>query len=282
MCGKQLSTEAFSTIGEQRKYNYALQPMSREEFKRLVTVDQAEAPDYFVHDAILNRQDRQSLETAMRDSLKPLELAEAVKLQQAGTQVVDVREAIDFEGAHLAGSINIGLKGKYATWCGTILDKEKPIIVLADEGDEEEAIMRLGRIGFDLVQGYVAGGPKALEQHPELMATTHRITSQALAEELENRAMLTIVDVRAEKEWQAGHIEGSVNLPLNHLAERANELPSDKTLVVHCKSGYRSAIAASILQQHGFEHVFDLVGGFDAWNASKLPSTEPAATSCQL
>lgn len=282
MCGKQLSTEAFSTIGEQRKYNYALQPMSRDEFKQLVTADQAEAPDYFVHDAILNRQDRQSLETALSESLKPLELTEVVELQQAGTQVVDVREAIDFEGAHLAGSINIGLKGKYATWCGTVLDKEKPIVVLADDGDEEEAIMRLGRIGFDLVQGYVAGGPNALEQSPKLIASTHRITSQALAEELANRAMLAVVDVRAEKEWSAGHIDGSINMPLNHLAERAEELPKDKTLVVHCKSGYRSAIAASILQQQGFEHVLDLVGGFDAWNAFKLPSSEPAATSCQL
>jgi len=278
MCGKQLSTEAFSTIGEQRKYNYALQPMSRAEFKRLVTADQAEAPDYFVHDAILNRQDRQSLETALRGSLKPIELDEVVKLQRAGAQVVDVREAIDFAGAHLAGSINIGLKGKYATWCGTVLDREKPIIVLADDGDEEEAIMRLGRIGFDRVQGFVAGGPKSLEQKPQLMATTDRITGQALLEEMENRAMLLVVDVRAEKEWQDGHIDGSINIPLSHLKERADELPKNKSLVVHCKSGYRSSIAASILQKQAFEHVLDLVGGFDAWTASKLPVADAVAT----
>ena len=279
MCGKQLGTEAFSTIGEQRKYNYALQPMSRESFKRLVTADQTEAPDYFVHDAILNRQDRQSLENAVRESLQPLELADVVKLQRSGTQVVDVRDAIDFAGAHLAGSFNIGLQGKYATWCGTVLDREKPIIVLAEEGDEEEAIMRLGRIGFDQVQGYVAGGPRALEQHPDLVAVTDRITGQALAEEIENRAMLVVVDVRAEKEWQEGHLDGSINMPLHHLAERAAELPRDKSLVVHCKGGYRSSIAASILQQQGFEHVLDLVGGLDAWTASKLPITESLAAS---
>ncbi len=252
--------------------------MSREEFKRLVTADQVEAPDYFVHDAILNRQDRQSLETALRDSLKPLELAEVVKLQRSGTQVVDVRDALDFAGAHLAGSINVGLKGKYATWCGTVLDRTKPIVVLADEGDEEEAIMRLGRIGFDLVQGYVAGGPKALEQEPTLIAVTDRITVQALAEELENSSVLVVVDVRAEKEWQAGQIAGSVNIPLSHLQERISELSPNSSLVVHCKGGYRSAIAASILQRQGFENVFDLVGGFDAWTASKLPVAEPAAT----
>ena len=279
MCGKQLSTEAFSTIGEQRKYNYALQPMSRAEFKRLVTADQTEAPDYFAHDAILNRQDRQSLETALRGSLKPIELDEVVKLQRSGSQVVDVREAIDFAGAHLAGSINIGLKGKFATWCGTVLDRETPIIVLADEGDEEEAIMRLGRIGFDWVQGFVAGGPKSLEQEPKLMATTDRITGQALLEEMENRAMLLVVDVRAEKEWQDGHIAGSINIPLSDLKERADELPKNRSLVVHCKSGYRSSIAASILQQQGFEHVLDLVGGFDAWTASKLPIADAVATN---
>lgn len=278
MCGKQLSSEAFSTIGEQRKYNYALQPMSRAEFKRLVTADQTEAPDYFVHDAILNRQDRQSLETALQDSLKPLELDEVIKLQRGGAQVLDVREAIDFAGAHLAGSINIGLKGKYATWCGTILDREKPIIVLADEGEEEEAIMRLGRIGFDLVKGFVAGGPKSLEQLPNLIAATDRITGQALAEEIANREMLVVVDVRAEKEWQEGHIAGSVNIPLSHLTERAAELPTETTLVVHCKGGYRSSIAASILQVQGFEHVLDLVGGFDAWVASKLPVTDSASS----
>ncbi|MCA9124606.1 MAG: MBL fold metallo-hydrolase [Planctomycetaceae bacterium] len=282
MCGKQLSSEAYSTIGEQRKYNYALQPMSRDEFKRLVTADQAEAPDYFVHDAILNRQDRQSLDTALQDSLKPLELGEVVAMQQAGAQVLDVREAIDFAGAHLAGSLNVGLKGKYATWCGTVLDREKPVIVLADEGDEEEAAMRLGRIGLDLVKGYVAGGPGSLEQRPDLIATTERITSQALSEEIAKQAMLVVVDVRAEKEWNDGHIEGSVNIPLSHLSERAAELPSEKTLVVHCKSGYRSSIAASILQQQGFEHVLDLVGGFDAWSASKLPVTGSASSQCTL
>ncbi|MCB9874716.1 MAG: MBL fold metallo-hydrolase [Planctomycetaceae bacterium] len=271
MCGKQLSTEAFSTIGEQRRYNYALQPMSRAEFKRLVTEDQTEAPDYFVHDAILNRQDRPSLEAALRESLKPLDIHEVVKLQRSGAQVVDVRDAIDFAGAHLKDSINIGLKGKYATWCGTVLDREKPIIVLADEGNEEEAIMRLGRIGFDLVQGYVAGGPKSLEQKPKLMTVTDRITGKALADEMEHGAMLLVVDVRAEKEWQAGHIAGSVNIPLSHLQERTDELPKNKSLVVHCKGGYRSSIAASILQQQGFVNVLDLVGGFDAWTASKLP-----------
>ena len=277
MCGKQLSDAAFSTLGEQRRYNYALQPMSREEFKKLVTAEQPEAPDYFVHDAILNRQDRESLQESMRDSVKPLELDEVLRLQGQGTQVLDVRDAVDFAGAHLTGSINIGLKGKYATWCGTVLDKAKPIVVVADSGREQEAIMRLGRIGFDHVQGYLEHGPAALESRPERVAVTKRLTALALSERLAGGKRPLVIDVRSEKEWDAAHIKGSVNIPLKHLRERASELPRGRSLVVHCQGGYRSSIATSLLQREGFGNVLDLVGGLEAWSKSRLPVVEAAA-----
>lgn len=271
MCGKNLSKETVSTIGEQKKFNYALQPMSREEFKQIVTAEQPEAPSYFVHDAILNRQERPNLEKTLTASLKALSLEEVLRLKNQGAQLLDVREAIDFEGAHLAGAINIGIQGKYATWCGTVLNHQRPIVVIADAGAEEEAVMRLGRIGFDNVAGYLAGGMEALRDRPELTARVERITAVALAEQMDGASPPTVVDVRSEKEWAAGHVAGSLNIPLNHLRERAGEVTPDRPVVVHCEGGYRSAIAASLLAQAGRWDVLDMVGGFKAWAASKLP-----------
>lgn len=271
MCGKNLSQETVSTIGEQKRFNYALQPMSRAEFKRIVTEEQPEAPGYFVHDAILNRQERPNLDATLSESLNALSLEEVLELKKKGAQLLDVRDAVDFEGAHLIGSVNVGIQGKYATWCGTVLDHQHPIVVIAEHRQEEEAVMRLGRIGFDNVAGYLRGGMEALRHRPELVGKIERITALALHEQLDTAAAPTVVDVRSEKEWAAGHIPGSMNLPLNHLRERAGEISTANPVVVHCEGGYRSAIAASLLAQSGRRDVLDMVGGFKAWAASKLP-----------
>ena len=271
LCGKNMSTETVSTIGEQKKFNYALQPMSREEFKTIVTAEQAEAPGYFVHDAMLNRQERPSLDAALAKSLRTLSLEEVLQLANRGAQLLDVRDAIDFEGAHLAGSLNIGIQGKYATWSGTMLDRAKPIVVVADPGREEEAIVRLGRIGFDDVKGYLNGGLDCLNSRPDLVRRIERATAVALAELRTSSDPPVIVDVRSEKEWNSGHIPGSLNVPLNHLREKIASLPADRMIVVHCEGGYRSAIAASLFAQTGHARVMDLVGGFKAWAASQLP-----------
>ena len=292
MCGKSLSKETVSTIGEQKKFNYALQPMAFEDFRRLVTADQPEAPEYFVYDAIKNRQERPDLAATLRESLAALSLADVLRLKDAGAQVVDVREAIDFEGAHLAGALNIGLKGKYATWCGSILSHDQPIVVIADPGSEEEAVTRLGRIGFDNVAGYLQDGMAALGDHPELVRQVPRITAPALAGQLETETPPFVVDVRSEREWNQAHIAGSHNVPLTHLRERFAGIPRDQPLVVHCEGGYRSAIAASLLAQAGWTRLHDLVGGIKAWQASQLPvespvsetASEPAAcgSSCRV
>ena len=278
MCGKNLSKETVSTIGEQKAFNYALQPMSFDDFKRLVTSDQPEAPDYFVYDAIKNRQERADLEATLRVSLNPLGIDEVMRLKSQGAEVVDVREAADFEGAHLAGAINIGLKGKYATWCGSILSHEHPIVVVADPGSEEEAVMRLGRIGFDNVAGYLRDGMAAVESRPELIRVISRITAPALAGQLTESPKPFILDVRSEKEWQSGHLACSHNIPLTHLRQRMSEVPSDCPVVVHCEGGYRSAIGASLLAEAGRTNVHDLVGGIKAWIALKQP-TEPDGTA---
>jgi len=277
MCGKSLSKETVSTIGEQKRFNYALQPMSREEFKKIVTADQPEAPDYFVHDAILNRQERASLDEAMRRTLKPLPLDEVLTLGGSGGQLLDVRDGIDFEGGHLRGSLNIALNGKYATWAGSMLSHDRPIVVIAEEGGEEEAVMRLGRIGFDNVAGYLAGGMNALAARDDLVERTERITAPALAEWLAGKrpdagAAPTVVDVRSAAEHAGGHIEGSLNIPLPHLDERMGEIPAGRPVAVHCEGGYRSAIAASLLQKQGRRDVHDIVGGYKAWRAAKLPA----------
>ena len=277
MCGKSLSKETVSTIGEQKKFNYALQPMSREAFKAIVTADQPEAPDYFVHDATLNRKERASLGAAMEKTLKPLSLDEVLAAVKSGAQLLDVRDGIDFEGGHLRGTLNIALNGKYATWAGSMLTHDKPIVVIAEEGGEEEAVMRLGRIGFDNVAGYLAGGMSALASRDDLVERTERITAPALAEWLAGKrpdagAAPIVVDVRSEAEHAGGHIAGALNIPLTHLDERISEIPSGKPVAVHCEGGYRSAIAASLLQKLGRAHVHDMVGGYKAWLAAKLPA----------
>lgn len=276
MCGKQLSDAAVSTIGEQRKYNYALQPMSKQAFMDLVTEEQPTAPQYFVFDAITNRQERESLEQTMQKSMQPLSVDVVLQLQRGQAQVVDVRGAIDFEGGHLRGALNVGLQGKYATWAGSVLNHDDPIVVIAEEGNEEEAVMRLGRIGYDNVAGYLGGGMNTLRSRPDLLQTVDRVTAPALQELLQQTSAPLVIDVRTDKERHAsGHVPGSLNIPLAELKDRLAEIPIDRQVAVHCEGGYRSAIAASLLQQAG-RKVLDIVGGFKAWAASNLPVDKSA------
>jgi len=197
--------------------------------------------------------------------------------------LLDVRDGIDFEGGHLRGALNIALSGKYATWAGSLLRHDKPIVVIAEPGGEEEAVMRLGRIGFDNVAGYLAGGMRALEHRDDLVERTERITAAALGDWLAGRradagTAPTVLDVRSEAEHAGGHLAGSRNIPLVHLGERAGELPIGRPVVVHCEGGYRSAIAASVLQRLGRRDVLDLVGGYKAWLATQ-PATSVGSGS---
>ena len=273
LCGKNLSTDTVSTIGVQRQYNYALQPMTKDEFVRIVTTDQPDSPAYFTYDAVLNTKERPTLEATLERELKPLGLDEVITLSNRGGQVLDTRDPAEYAGAHLRGSVNVGLGGSYATWSGTLLDPARPIVIVADPGREEESATRLGRIGFDNVAGYLSGGMEALDGRPDLVSRTERITAQNLAEQLASASPPLVLDVRAPSEVEAGHIEGSLNVPLNHLEERLDEIPRDRPLVVTCATGYRSSIAVSILERHGRPDVTDLVGGMGAWEASRLAIT---------
>jgi hydroxyacylglutathione hydrolase len=275
LCGKQLSSDTVSTLGEQRRFNYALQPMSKEEFIQLVTADQPDAPPYFTYDAILNTRERATLDENLEEVVHPVELNDVLRLEAAGAHILDVRDAAEFAKGHLAGSINIGLTGQYATWAGTLLDRAKPIVIVAEPGREHEAALRLGRIGFDHVKGYLPGGMAALAERPELVRATERISPPNLVEELRSDTPPLLIDVRSPREWATRHIDGSVNMPLNRLQERISELPRDHRVAIHCAGGYRSSIAASILHQYGITDVIEMAGGLAAWDAASL-NLDPA------
>jgi glyoxylase-like metal-dependent hydrolase (beta-lactamase superfamily II)/rhodanese-related sulfurtransferase len=276
LCGKSISSETVSTIGGQRQSNYALQPMSEDEFVNLVTADQPDAPPYFTYDAVLNSQERPTLDAVLERELTPLSLDEVMRLAADGAQLLDVRDPGEFAHSHLRGSLNIGLGGQYATWAGTLLVRHRPIVLIAEPGREVEAATRLGRIGFDHATGYLNGGLPAVENRPELLLPTERIGASDLAELL--AATITaasppalVVDVRTIGERQSKQIDGSIGIPLNHLPSRMTELPRDRRMVVYCAGGYRSSIAASVLQRAGFNGVVELAGGLAAWEAARLP-----------
>ncbi|HEV2981696.1 MAG TPA: MBL fold metallo-hydrolase [Solirubrobacteraceae bacterium] len=272
LCGKNLSTDTVSTIGEQRKHNYALQPMSRERFIEIVTADQPDTPAYFTYDAVLNSRERPTLDDTLARELQPLTLEQLLEHVQAGAQLLDTRDQADFEGAHIRGALNIGLGGSFATWCGTLLDHQRPLVLVADPGREAEAATRLGRIGFDTVVGYLAGGMQQLDDTPELIERTERITASSAAAQLAEASHPLLIDVRTSGEWDKAHVDGALNLPLAQLSQRMSELPVDRPLIVYCASGYRSAIATSLLLREGLSDVANLVGGLGAWDSARLPA----------
>lgn len=274
LCGKNLSTDTVSTMEDQKKYNYALQPMDRETFVRLITTDQPEAPSYFTYDAAFNAQEHDTLDHLLKRNLNPLSPDEVLRKAEDGTQVLDTRDAADFEGAHLKGSINIGLGGQYASWAGTLLRRDRPIVLITESGAEEESALRLGRIGFDHIAGYLKGGMHALDERSDLLSRTNRITAAALKDRLDTKRPPLVLDIRSGQERADKSIRGSLHVPLNHLEERLGEIPTCTTVVVQCAGGYRSAMAASILKRSGIEDVMDLVGGLAAWEAVQRETAE--------
>ena len=277
LCGRALSNETVSTIGEQRRSNYALQPMSRETFVSLVTTDQPDAPSYFTYDAVLNTKERPRLDETLQ-RLDSLSLDQLLALRSVGAQILDTRDPGEFAAAHLGGSVNIGLGGQFATWAGTVLDREHPIVLIAAPGREHESAMRLGRIGFDHVVGYLGGGIHSVESRPDLTVGIERLSAPLAAERLQQAGSdgPAALDVRTPGERREHRIGGSIGIPLSQLSGRLSELPSDRPLIVYCAGGYRSSIAASILQREGFARVCEIAGGITAWETANLPTESDA------
>ncbi len=279
-CGKNLSTARQSTIGEQRVLNYACQPMTQEQFVALVTAGQPAAPEYFVYDAILNRKDREVYDAGKTiPALDGAALAAAIK---RGAVLVDARDTTDFAAGHLTGAINVPADGRFAETAGMVLQPGDEVIVMAPEGRHEETVVRLARIGFDHVIGYLPAGEAIMVEHPQLVSQASRLTPVQLAEltasspdsdTAASHAAETpvVVDVRNSGERDAGFIPGSVHIPLAELHRRLAELPTDRPLVNYCAGGWRSSVAASLLRHEGRTDVSDLLGGFAAWSAMHEP-----------
>ncbi|HEY6377871.1 MAG TPA: MBL fold metallo-hydrolase [Candidatus Dormibacteraeota bacterium] len=265
-CGRSLSTETSSTIGEQRRSNYALRPMSEEEFVTMVTEGQPTSPAYFAFDAQLNRQQHPLLRED--EAPRTLTLAELLDLQRDGACLLDTRSPTDFVAGHLRGAINVALQGRFAEYAGDVVRPDRPLVLVCDPGTEAEARNRLARIGFDDVVGCLDDPVLALASRPELVDQSSRLTVVELGRRMESVPGLVVLDVRNPAELERGVIPGSVHLPLPRLMDGFGELDPSRPTVVHCASGLRSVIAASFLAAAGFVDASDLLGGFDAWAAN--------------
>ena len=272
MCGKNLSSETSSPLGVQRKLNPMLRSdLGREEFIRIVTADQPSVPAYFGYDAWYNRQEHVTLDENLSRVLVPLAMADVLRLEGERAQLLDVRDPFAFAKRHVRNSINIGLEGTFATWAGTLLDRERPLILLAVPGQEREAAMRLGRIGFDRILGYLKGGPDGEDVPAELLRSADRVNAIELKERLGGVNPPLVLDVRNTRERETKHIPSTLHIPLADLATHFAEVPKGKEIVVQCAGGYRSSMAASMLRAQGYASVEDLIGGIGAWEKAGLP-----------
>ena len=262
-CGKSLSTETVSTIGEQRHTNYALAPMSEDEFVEAVTQGQSVAPLYFSFAANRNRQARALLADDVR--VEPLSLDEVVAHQRAGAVVIDARDDMTFAAGHLRGSINVGLGGRFAEYAGEVMRPDTAIVLVTPPGHEAEAKTRLARIGFDRVVGALERPYLSLLDHPQQVATLSRLGVAELDRRRQSIPDLQLIDVRNPSEFALGTVPGAIPMPLPSLLVRLDELDPSAPTLVFCAGGYRSAIAASLLSAHGFRDVSDLLGGYTAW-----------------
>jgi glyoxylase-like metal-dependent hydrolase (beta-lactamase superfamily II)/rhodanese-related sulfurtransferase len=264
MCGRNISKETSSTIGEQRRFNYALKPMSKEEFVSMMTADLPEAPAYFPRDAEINRTGAASLEELPRP--KELSPEDVSACASQGHLILDIRSAAAFGNAHVPGAINIGLSGQFATWCGTLIAIGTPIILIADNVVEvDEAVTRLARVGIESVEGYLGGGMQAWDQAGLATGVIAQMPVDELHARMAEGDDLQLVDVRRPGEYNNGHAAGAINLTLAHLGEMASQLDAHRPTAVICQSGYRSSAATGILAGRGFKNVFNVVGGTSAW-----------------
>ncbi len=269
LCGKNMRAERSSTIGTERLTNYALQIKSREAFIAQLTSNLPARPEYFLKDAEINRTGAASL-----SDLPPLRVVSPSQLKSMlddGEHALDVRPGDEFAAGHVPGSVNIALSGQFASWAGTVLGlAAHPVLIADSESQLEEARLRLARVGIEILDGYLQGGVAAWKQAGFPLAALAQMTADELRARLRPGAV-QVLDVRREPEFEAGHIEGATWWPLDNFRVSPPEIDHDVPIAVHCKGGYRSMIACSLLQRAGFKHVTNLVGGFDAWEQAKLP-----------
>jgi hydroxyacylglutathione hydrolase len=279
LCGKNMRSERSSTIGTERLTNYALQITSREEFIRQLTSNLPARPEYFAKDAEINRTGAAALsDLPPLGGLSPSELDGMLK---AGEIALDVRPMDEFAAGHVPGSVNIALGGQFASWAATVLGlASHPVLIAETDAQIEEARIRLARVGIEELDGYLAGGVAAWKQSGQPLAIVAQIGAQELEQRL-GAGKVQVLDVRREPEWDAGHVEGAAWWPLDNFRVSPPEIDHEVPLAVHCKGGYRSMIAASLLQRAGFRNVINLIGGFDAWQQANLPIVTAVTVSAK-
>jgi len=270
LCGRNMRAERFSTIGTERLTNYALQIKDRDEFVRQMTTNLPAKPDYFLADAAINRTGATSL--ADLPELKPIPALEVRKRLDGDAVALDVRPGEQFAAAHVLGSVSIPLSGQFASWAGAVLGLGSRLVLVADTAEQvNEARLRLARVGIENVSGYLQDGVEGWRKAGLTVTQVPQISAQELASRLAS-GKIQVLDVRRESEFESGHIEGADWHPLDRFKAALPDIPKDAALAVHCKGGYRSLIACSLLQRAGYHNVVDLAGGFDAWQAANLPS----------
>lgn len=278
-CGKELSTATESTIGEQRAVNYALAPMTEDEFVTVVTEGQTTAPPYFAFASDANRRDRSVLDD--REPVPVLPIEDALKVVGAGGVVLDAREPERFAAGHLRGSINVGLEGRFAEYTGDVVRPDQPIVVVTEPGQADQARTRLARIGFDHVVGQLPHIDLVLVDRPDLAQRADRVTASDLDTWRSTRGDVQVVDVRGAGEQAGGIIAGAAPVPLPALLDAiaGGVIDPERPTVIYCAGGYRSSIAASTLRARGFTSVADLLGGFGAWENAHLPVQHPHSST---
>ncbi|MEP6674489.1 MAG: MBL fold metallo-hydrolase [Ferruginibacter sp.] len=264
-CGKNLGPDTFSTIGEQKKTNYALQPQTREAFIKAVTDGLSEAPKYFSINAAINKEGYDTLEAIKKQGLVALNVDQFKSLAETeGMIILDTRHADEFTEGFIPGSIFIGLEGRFAEWAGSLLPFDKPMILVTKPGMEEETIVRLARVGFDKIKGYLKAGFKAWQKAGEKTDLIVNVEADELAMDIPHDNKLLVLDVRREAEFADGHVKNALNMPLNDMNDIANlaEFEESQNLYIHCAGGYRSVIATSLLKRRGVHNLRNIIGGW--------------------
>jgi len=267
LCGRNMRSERSSTIGTERLTNYALQIRSRDQFIQQMTTNLPARPDYFLEDAAINRAGATPL-TELPE-LKPISAAQLKTMSDGDAVVLDVRTTDQFAAGHVPGSINIALSGQFASWAGAVLGLSSRPVLIADTAERlAEARLRLARVGIEDLTGFLDGGVDGWTRAGFELAQTPQMTVQELA--TDDHA-LRVLDVRRQGEWEAGHIAGADWYPLDRFKAALPEIDRNAMVAVHCKGGYRSVIACSLLQRAGYNNIINVVGGFDAWLQAELP-----------
>ena len=288
LCGRSIGKERSSTIGKEKQFNYALQPMTREAFVQMLTAELPDRPGYFSRDAEINRAGAEAMQelpplAALSSDEVAEKIGQRVGAPAATALVLDTRPSPDFFASHIPGSVHIALSGQFAAWAGALIGLDREIILVAEDPERtEESRMRLARVGIEHIAGYLDGGISAWQRSGRQVAQFAQISAGELRQLLVREPEMQLVDVRRGAEWDAGHIAQAHLAPLNKFASLINsgseaakkllpEFETDRPVIVYCQGGYRSAIAASVLERSGFSMIVNVIGGFDAWKLQKFP-----------